>query len=182
MLINGFGTSISPYGQNVDATVEQVKAAASNIISGTNPAYTLSDFYAAYPQFTNAATSGANPAIIGPVPETMLTMFINLADACVKQGRYKSYWPLCMGFFVAHFATLWLEGTAAAGSAAGMVMEAGRAKGLLTSESVGDLSAGYDYNAIAQDLDGWAAWKLTIFGQQFATIGKMVGKGGMFVP
>lgn len=172
--------SYSPYGQNVEAAVQQVKAAASNILSGTNPSYTLEDFYVVYPQF--APTGVAPTTVPGPVPEIVLTMFLGMAHATIKQTRYRSAWALCMGYFIAHFATLWLEGTAQAGSAAAQVLEAGRARGLRTSESVGDVSAGYDYSSMAQDLDGWAAWQLTIFGQQLATIGKMVGKGGMYVP
>ena len=28
---------------------------------------------------------------------------------------------------------------------------------------------------------GWAAWKLTTYGTQFATLARMVGKGGMYI-
>jgi hypothetical protein len=187
-MINDMGSTISPYGQNVDAAVEQIKIAASNIIGGENPAYSLTDFYGVYPQFLNAAEvaetddTPATPAIIGPVPELVLALYLNLANACIKQGRYHSAWELCMGFFIAHFATLYLEGTANAGSPAGIVLEAGRARGLRTSESVGDVSAGYDYSSIANGLDGWAAWTLTLYGQQLATMGRMVSRGGMYVP
>ena len=183
-----FGSSISPYGQNVDAAVNQIKTAASNIVGGENPAYTVADFIEAYPGFG----PGAGPQLgivfmsvyLNPdylVPLAILQMYINLANACIKKARYHTAWQICMGFFVAHFATLYLEGMAAAGSPAGKVLEAGKARGLRTSESVGDVSASYDYNAIGQDLDGWAAWKLTVYGQQLATIGKMVGKGGMMI-
>lgn len=167
--------SVSPYGQNVDARVDQVTAIASNVLSGTNPSYALSDFLAMYPQYE--ADTEENYL----VPTIIIQMFIDLANAVVKQTRYKSYWKICMGLFVAHFTNLWLQGTANPGSSAAQVIEAGKAQGLVTSESVGDVSVSVDYNAIAGDLNGWAAWKLTVYGQQFATIGKMVGMGGMMV-
>jgi hypothetical protein len=169
-----YGT-VSPYGQNVDAEVDKVTTIASNVLSGTNPAYILSDFIAMYPQY--GPDSDGNYL----VPEIILQMYIDLAHACVKQARYQSYWALCMGFFVAHFATLYLQGTANPGSSAAQVLEAGKAQGLTTSESVDGVSVGTDYSTIAASLSGWAAFNLTVYGQQFATIGKMVGKGGMMV-
>lgn len=167
--------SISPYGQNTDAIVGQITATASNVLSGTNPTYVLSDFIAVYPQY--------GPGTDGDylVPEIILQMYIDLANACVKQVRYRGYWALCMGFFIAHFATIWLQGTASPGSSAAQVLEAGRGQGLTTSESVDGVSVSTDYSTIAASLSGWAAFNLTVYGQQFATIGKMVGMGGMMV-
>lgn len=149
---------------------------AANLRTGDNPSYTVADFLSFYPGFGPAEEGGTYL-----VPEPVLQAFVSLADASIKQARYQGVWQLCMGYFIAHFATLWLEGTANAGSPAGQVLEAGRARGLRTSESVDGVSASYDYSAIAQDLDGWAAWKLTIHGQQLASIAKLVGKGGMMV-
>jgi len=169
------GDTISPYGQNVGARVDQLTATASNVFSGTNPVYTISDFIAMYPQY------GPDTAGDYLVPEIILQMYIDLASACVNQARYRSYWKICMGFFVAHFANLFLQGTADAGSSAAQVIEAGKTQGLTTSESVGDVSVSTDYSAIAASLSGWAAFNLTVYGQQFATIGKLVGMGGMYV-
>ncbi|HBC94291.1 MAG TPA: DUF4054 domain-containing protein, partial [Pelotomaculum sp.] len=151
---------------------------ASNIRTGENPSYTLADFLDSYPQFAPAGEEGAEVYL---VPEAILESFVALAHASIKEARYHDAWAVCMGFFIAHFATLWLEGTAAAGSSAAKVLAAAKAKGLRTSKSVDGVSVSYDYAAIAQDLDGWAAWKLTIYGQQLATMGKLFGLGGMGV-
>lgn len=148
---------------------------ASNIKTGSNPPFLLNDFYALYPQF------GPNSSGEFLVPETIMQMYIDLADASIKEARWHSYWKMAMGWFVAHFCTLYLQGTANPDSGAGAVLAAGQAVGLNTSESAGDVSASIDYNVIAQDLDGWAAWKLTNYGQQLATIGKLVGRGGMYI-
>ncbi|MHB9004719.1 MAG: DUF4054 domain-containing protein [Coriobacteriia bacterium] len=161
-----------PTGQ--DISVLQVVGNASNIRTGVNPPYILADFTSYYPGF---AASGVPPT--QPVPDEILQVFINLANASLFEARYHELWKVCMGFFVAHFATLWLEGTVATGSSAAKVVAAGKAKGLLTSKSVGDVSASIDYNSVVQDLDGWAAWKLTIYGQQLATFAKLVSRGGM---
>ena len=159
----------------VDIDVNSIVSNASNLRAGENPSYALGDFLSVYPQF-GPDTNGNYV-----VPTTILQMFINLANASLQESRYHDAWALCMGYFVAHFATLWLQGTANAGSSATQVLAAGKAQGLDTSESVGDISVSTDYSAIANDLNGWAAWKLTIYGQQLATIGKLVGKGGMLV-
>lgn len=155
-----------------------VASIASNIKNGTNPAYTLTDFYAMYPAF---APRGTEPDITYLMPEIILQMYIDLAHACIKEARWKAYWKIGMGFFIAHFATLYLQSVTDANSSAAQVIASGQAKGLTTSESAGDVSYSQDINAIAQDLDGWAAWKLTAFGQQLATFGKLVGKGGMYI-
>ena len=148
---------------------------ASNIRTGENPSYVLADFVAMYPQFDKDDNAKS------VIPDIILNKFIALAHASIKQSRWQDMWEIAMGFFVAHFATLWLQGTADPNSGASAVLAAGQAKGLVTSKSANDLSVSYDYNAIAQDLDGWASWKLTVFGQQLATFGKLVGKGGMYV-
>ncbi len=154
--------------------INAVSDSASNIKTGTNPSFTLSDFYDVYPQFASNSNNNL-------IPSTIVQMYIDLADACIKQSRWHSYWQIATGWFVAHFCTLYLQGTADPNGGAGAVLEAGKARGLDTSESVDGVSVSTEYNSIGQDLDGWAAWKLTIYGQQLATIGKLVGKGGMYI-
>jgi hypothetical protein len=155
-----------------------IAASASNVRDGDNPAYTLSDFYAVYPAF---APRGTAPDVTYLVPEAVSQMYLDLAHACIKEARWKTYWKMAMGLFVAHFVTLYLQSVTDAESSAVQVIAVGQAKGLTTSESAGDVSYSQDINTIAQDLDGWAAWKLTAFGQQLATFGKLVGKGGMYI-
>lgn len=148
---------------------------ASNIRTGSNPPFSFADFIEMYPQF------GPDTNTLYLVPQVITQMYIDLADACIKEARWHSYWKIAMGWFIAHFCTLYLQGTADPNSGAAAVLAAGQAKGLNTSESVGDVSVSMDYNSIGEDLNGWAAWKLTIYGQQLGTIGKLVGMGGMYV-
>ena len=148
---------------------------ASGVIADANPPYAIADFVSIYPQFG----PDANGNYI--VPQNVLQMYINLASASLNQGRWQDSWTIGTGLFVAHFAFLWLQSTQGlqGGAVAGQVLAAGEARGLTTAKSVGGLSKSTDYSSIANDLDGWAAWKLTLFGQQLATLGKLVGVGMM---
>lgn len=142
---------------------------AANIKDGINPAYDIAAFLLTYPQFTDV------------VPTVVLQNFIDLANACVKQARYKTAWIICMGFFVAHFATLYLQSAKVAGTAAVEVLAAAEARGIITGETVDGVSYTTDVSAINNDLNGWAQWKLTQFGVQFASFARIYGKGGMYV-
>jgi hypothetical protein len=52
------------------------------------------------------------------------------------------------------------------------------ATGILTSKSVGDVSASYQALVALED---WGAWNLTKYGQQLATMAKVVGSGPLLV-
>ena len=86
-----------------------------------------------------------------------------------------------MCLFIAHFATLWAMGTADPASTAAEVVSAGEARGLTTSKSAGGVSISKDYSTITSSLSDWAAWNMTQYGTQLATLAKMVGKGAMQV-
>ncbi|MBX4259739.1 DUF4054 domain-containing protein (plasmid) [Clostridium estertheticum] len=163
------------YNTDSELNAERVAINASNIRAGDNPPYLVADFLAIYPQF--------GPDSIGKpiMPLIVIQMYIELANASIKKTRWHTYWEVAMGWFIAHFCSLYLQGTADPNSGANMVMEAGRTHGLDTSQSVGDVSVSTDYSIIANGLDGWASWLLTIYGQQLSTVGKLMGKGGFTV-
>lgn len=140
---------------------------ASGIRSGENPSYAVRDFLKVYPQFKI-------------VDEPIIKMYLKLANTSLMEKRYHDAWPVAMGWFIAHFLTLYLQGLAEKDSPAAQVIAAGNARGLQSSKSVSDVSVSYDYSSITSDLDGWAAWKLTIYGTQLATYAKMIGTGGMY--
>jgi hypothetical protein len=97
---------------------------ASGIRTGDNPPFTLDDFYIQYKQF-GPDTSGNYI-----VPQIVQQMYLDLANACIKEARWHSSWSLAMGWFIAHFLTLYLQGTANPDSGAGAVLKAGQAQGL----------------------------------------------------
>ncbi len=138
----------------------------SNIQQGTNPSYAVSDFLAFYPQFASSPN------------QSIIQTFISMANASLQQTRWQTGWQFAMSLYVAHFCTLYLQTLTYAPTAVA-VFEAGKAQGVITSESAGDVS--YSSDANIASVPGWAAWNLTVYGQQLATIGKLMGKGGMFV-
>jgi Protein of unknown function (DUF4054) len=51
----------------------------------------------------------ANP----PVPVFVLTLYLSLANASLQQARWQEQWYLAMGWFIAHYATLYARSDAA---------------------------------------------------------------------
>ena len=142
---------------------------ASNIKHGDNPAYSKADFLSLYPQFKDL------------IPDAALDMYVELGNACVSSGRYHSMWKHAIGLFIAHFCSLYLQSLQPEGASASSVLSAAATAGVVTSESADGVSHSMDLSALTQDLNGWAGFKLTTFGVQFATLAKMVCKGGMYV-
>ena len=150
-----------------------IAAAASNIRIGDNPPYAVSDFLAAYPQFGSLDDQG-NYA--GPLNLAILQIYVNLASASVNQARWQEWWTMGIGLFIAHFCTLFLRASAPAGSSAQQIVAQAVAIGIQVSKSVGPISVSYQP---ISGLEDWASWNLTLWGQQFATLGEMVGRGPM---
>ena len=143
--------------------------------TGTNPPYILEDFYSIYPQF------GPATDLTYVVPQIIAQMYLDMANACVKEIRWHSYWKVGMALFIAHFCTLYVRSTADPNSGAAGILKAGQLIGLETSVSVGDVSVSTDYSLLVANINGWVQWKSTTFGVQFAGMGKLLGKGGMYV-
>ena len=157
-----------------------IRAEASNVRPGSNPAYTLADFVAFYPQFGDATP--IPPALTGVplIPDAVIQAYIDLAAVCIMETRWHGLWKIATSWFIAHFCTLYLEALVHPDSGAAAVISAGQARGIIASESASDVSASYD-NSMAADLNGWAGWKLTTYGIQLATHARIVGMGGMMV-
>ena len=219
-----------------------VITAAANIVVGSNPPYTIQDFFAMYPKFagpvlvsgtsaptgtltqgsesitavnntagmamgqpisglgipdntfisgisgttvtmTNAASASgtAVPIIVWnatAIPVAVLQVFINLASAHLVQARWQDTWLVGMGLFVAHFATLYAKSDGNPNSTTGQIASQGLADGVRITKSAGDVSVGY---SPVRGIDDWGAWNLTSYGQQLATLGKIMGMGGMVV-
>lgn len=143
-------------------------ANASNIVTGSNPQYTSADFLLMYPQFTK-------------VPSFVTEAWVKMAHASLNINRYHDMWEMVMGLFIAHYLTLYLQSATNPEDSIGKIVNAGLAKGLQTSKSVDGLSVSYNFDTVAKDFDGWGTYKQTAFGQQFITIAKMAGMGGMVV-
>jgi hypothetical protein len=113
------------------------------------------------------------------MPSAVLSAYIYLASTSVMQQRYQEMWQVCMSFFIAHYLTLYLQGTATTpNTTAAQVAASGLAVGLKTSKSAGDVSVGLEY---VTGLEDWGTFNLTVYGQQFATIAKAIASGGVLI-
>lgn len=144
----------------------QIIADASNIRTGENPAYELSDFLSTHPQFTDTVI---NPDIV--------QLYIDLAHESIKEARWRKSWKIAMGLFVAHWCILWMRSSANEGDSKDSIVQSGQVQGIITSESVDGVSYSMDVNQVMQDLNGYAAWTTTDYGLQLATLAKIYGKG-----
>lgn len=145
-------------------------AIASNIRDGDNPEYTISDFRKIMPGFSESI-----------IPDEQLQYFIDMANNVVKESRWHGMWKEGMRLYIAHHVTLYL-GTPREGATKTQLSAASKVPGTVTNKAVGAVSVGYDATQATSDLTGWAAYKLTTYGTQFATLAKLYGKGGMFIP
>ncbi len=158
--------------------ISLIIAGASNIKGGDNPPFTVEDFKTLYPHFFVVTENETEPL----APMAVIEACIRLADSSVKKSRYHEAWEICMGLFVAHFITLYLQTLSEPNGGANAAAQAGLTKGIISSASVDGVSVSYDLNQSLADLDGWAAWKLTNYGVQLATFAKLFSMGGMYIP
>ena len=141
---------------------------ASNIKKEEHPEYTKETFLLLYPQFR------------GSIPDAALDMYVDIGLSCVNYKRFNRMWKAAIGLFIAHFCTLYLQSMQPEGTDASQVLASASSAGMVTSESADGVSYSRDGSAL-NDLNGWAAFKMTTFGVQFATMAKLVGRGGMYV-
>jgi hypothetical protein len=212
----------------------------------------------------NATTAGATALTVytqSPIPAFMLQQYVNLASASLVADQWQEQWYIAMGWFIAHYATLYarsdaaelissvsalLHGEVPAGTTPGttftlsaapsngvleglfknrlfqvpgvdytlagavitttvavqpsdslyatwqeqstttqpsvytpaQIAAKGISIGMQVSKSVGDVSVSYQPLAALED---WAAWNLTTYGQQLATMAKVMGSGPLVI-
>ena len=158
--------------------VQALLGQASGIVDGESGAYTEAMFIEDYPPFQNKNTGQCF------VPVSMLNTFLSMANDIVSPDRWGESWRLAAGLFVAHYATLYLktiqnspEGATSIAAAAA----SGQMFGIVTSASLGDASVSYDTSAATQLTNNWGQWNLTAYGQQYASLAKMMCMGGSYV-
>lgn len=164
----------------IDPDVEALKASASNIVSGVSGAYTEAMFYEDFPQFkdSNSATTK------GFVPSALMTLYIKMCNDAVAPARWGEVWRLAAGLFVAHYVTLYLranKGNANGSATATKAADTGAMIGIPTGASLGDASVSYDTSSITNATENWGQWNLTSYGQQFASMARLVSVGGGYV-
>lgn len=161
---------------------EHLRAVASNIIDGTPGSYTLEMFYEDFPQFKDANSEGDEPG--GFVPEGIMSVFMRMCNDAVAKERWGEMWRFAAGLYVAHFATTYLKsnrGNKTGSASAEEVADSGSLLGIVNSASLGDASVSYDTSPITAGTELWGQWNQTAYGQQFASMAKLVAIGGGYV-
>lgn len=150
--------------------VYSIIARASNLCVDTErPEYTIDDFLRIYPQFSD-------------IDRVVVEAWLNVALSSLSYSRWGSYWHMGMGFYMAHFLTLYVQSLGGNVDDPTMAsIENALFKGIATSKSVDDMSVSYDFSSVANEADGWGTYKQTSYGLQFVQFAKLVGKGGMTV-
>ena len=156
-------------GSRKEAIAAARKATASNLRPAVYPEFSSEDFLTLYPQFREI------------VPEAVVDMYVEQAVKCIQQNRWKAQWKSGMCLYIAHWLTLWLWSNSPEGSPAAVVANNGMSHGSISSKSVDGVNVSYGQTTAANGLNGWGSYKDTLFGQQFLTMGRIVGHGGMYV-
>lgn len=158
--------------------ISRLKGIASGIVDGSVGAYTKDMFIEDYPPFKNKTTGECL------VPSSMLNTFLSMCNDIVSPDRWGETWRMAAGLFVAHYSTLYLktiqnapEGSTNMASASA----SGQMFGVVTSASLGDASVSYDTSAATNLTTNWGQWNLTAYGQQYASLAKMMCMGGCWI-
>lgn len=144
---------------------------ASNIKRGKNPPFCIDDFFAVYPHFQG----------LDKLPRRIVEMYIMFANEVVNIDRWGKQWFLGMCLFVAHFCAVYLMSVEEENSSAEQVIAISQTKGLISSKSVGSVSVSYDFSYAVQDIDTWGQFNLTIYGNQYVSLARLMSKGGMYI-
>lgn len=111
------------------------------------------------------------------VPPFVIQTYINLAYASLMSSRWREAWLVAMGLYIAHFLTLYCQTDGNPQSTAGQVVANGLQAGITVSQAADGVSQGLQ-PLVA--LDNWAAWTLTSYGTQLATMARVVGAGAVY--
>lgn len=160
------------------AHIRELKARASGIVDGCQGAYTESMFLEDYPPFKNK-TTGNNF-----VPSAMMNTLLSMCNDIVSPDRWGEVWRLAAGLFVAHYATLYLKTIQNSPEGSNNMAQAsasGQMFGVVNSASLGDASVSYDTSIATNLTTNWGQWNLTAYGQQYASLAKMMCMCGGYV-
>jgi hypothetical protein len=88
---------------------------------------------------------------------------------------------MAFGLFVAHWITLYMETYSDTPLTPAELRRIASTQGEISSKSVDGVSVSYGQRGGDADLVGWSSMKDTVYGQQFASLAKLMGMGGMYV-
>ena len=136
---------------------------------------------------TNSVVLSSAPTVSGAitlnfytsqlVPLAIIQVYLNLAYASLMSSRWREAWTLAMSLYIAHFLTLYLQTDGNPQTTASQAVANGLQQGITVSQGADGLSQGLQ---LLGALDSWAAWTLTSYGVQLATMARVVGAGATY--
>lgn len=145
--------------------------------------YTEEMFREDFPQFTKKVTpeNDGDPEIQDLLPQGILQMFLEQVNDSVLPSRWGSMWRYAAGLYLAHFAAMYLKTYAPESSGAAQAAAKAQPAGVIKNATMGDTSVSYDNSAVTIGTEKWGSWNATQYGQQLATLARLVGMGGMWI-
>lgn len=159
-----------------------VIGAAANITESAEVgAYTAELFLSDFLQFTGLSHQEPEVQRRSLVPPSMLELFVNNANSSILPSRYCDMWRYAAGLYVAHYSTMYLKTYSEGSASPAQASAKGQQTGLVKEATMGDTSISYDNAAVTAAMAKWGSWNATQYGQQLATMARMIGMGGSYV-
>ena len=150
-----------------------VRSAAADLSRETGT-YTRDMFLADFPQFTK---SDGSPI----APDSVMGMFVSQAASSIAPDKWAEQWRYACGLYTAHNLTLYLRTYAESSETPAQAAASGATVGIVKSAKLGDAEVSYDTAALTAGTEKWGGLNATQYGQQLATMARLVGLGGMLV-
>ena len=150
-----------------------VRAAAANLSQGGS-VYTGEMFLTDFPQFSDG---NGDPI----APRSVMDLFISQACAAISPDKWFEKWRYACGLYVAHNLTLYLRTYAPGSESAAQAAASGATVGIVKSAKLGDAEVSYDTSAMTAGTEKWGGLNATQYGQNLATLARLIGAGGMTV-
>ena len=130
---------------------------------------------------SNAIASGIQQLVIYEaqiVPLAVIQLYLNLASISLMSSRWRGQWPLAMALYIAHYCTLYAQTEGGTQTTASQIVANSLQAGITISQSADGVAQGLKP---LEALDSWAAWSLTGYGAQLATLARVVGAGAVYI-
>lgn len=171
------------YGGNpMVGLFEETKKTAANIPAvGEKGDYTLALFSEDYPEFFIRSVDDEGETVSTPMlPVAIMERYVESANGTIIPSRWGGEWRTAVGLYVAHLTALRMQ-TYTDGGTPASVASNSVSTGAVKTASMGDTSLSYDNSALTEGTAKWGAWNLTKYGNQLATMARMLGITGTFV-
>lgn len=124
-------------------------------------ALTASQFRDQFPEFCDTTT----------YPEDIVSRWIGIAVKLLPESRWQDMLDVGVGLYTAHHLAIQTRNMKAGATP-------GQVSGVIASKAVDKVSVSYDTSAASLGLNA-GHWALTVYGNQFLTLARMAGTGGI---